>query len=72
MPRISSAIPVAPSILHTRQTKILLAIQEIKRQGRKAVSLKNYRHIENDYSSAINTSYSTNDIDIINDKQINE
>ena len=35
-----SALPVAPSLLHDRQTKILLAIQEMKRTGRRAVSLR--------------------------------
>ncbi len=36
------ALPVAPSVLHTRQTRILLAIQEMKRQGRRAISLKSH------------------------------
>jgi hypothetical protein len=62
MLRISPAIPVAPSILHTRQTKILMAIQEIKRQGRKAVSLKCSRRIEDDCSSTISCRHSMNDL----------
>jgi hypothetical protein len=36
------ALPVAPSILHSRQTRILLAIQEMKRQGRRAISLRSH------------------------------
>ena len=60
--RISPAIPVAPSILHTRQTRILMAIQEIKRQGRRAVSLKCNRRIEDDCNSSISARHSMNDV----------
>jgi hypothetical protein len=67
MMRISPAIPVAPSILHSRQTRILLAIQEMKRQGRKAVSLKCSRRTceadqEDDCSSTISGRHSMSDV----------
>jgi hypothetical protein len=63
MLRISPALPVAPSILHSRQTRVLLAIQEMRRQGRKATSLKSHRKSEDDCSSTLSCRHSLNDIE---------
>jgi hypothetical protein len=66
--RVSPALPVTPSILHTRQTRVLLAIQEMKRQGRKASSLKCHRKIEDQCSSTIESRHSLNDAVFIKQK----
>jgi hypothetical protein len=68
MLRVSPALPVAPSILHVRQTQILMAIQEIKRKGRKAVSLKCTRKIDDQCSSSIDGRHSLNDVAFIKKK----
>jgi hypothetical protein len=65
MLRISPAIPVAPSILHSRQTKVLMAIQEIKRQGRKAISLKSHKKMENECKTLIDCRHSMSDVFIL-------